>query len=319
MKKSLLKILFLSIIFTLFSKNVSASLPDTIVYYKPYFVDECIGTLRNNIYVTGVCGGRGLNYYELAQPYILQEGESIRIKGVGFLGDFYYIDIEDGGNIDSYFRNINIYQNDRLIKSVPYDTCVKAYGEPGFDDVVHNIYFYEELVLSDNFLLSIETMPESYANITETGIFGRETYCESFNLEDREAYHPLAKVNNEWIKMDNTVFGSMSNPCDTCLRFLYIFPILVPEENDDNEESSLSEVVENSVNVSPNPAKDFVNISCKEMITNIDIKDIIGRTLISKQYFDNNIQIDTKSLQQGCYILNIKTNSNSYSEKLIIK
>ncbi|MBQ9253645.1 MAG: T9SS type A sorting domain-containing protein, partial [Bacteroidales bacterium] len=145
-------------------------------------------------------------------------------------------------------------------------------------------------------------MPADYAGYLYSRLYGREMYCESFNLEDREAYHPLANKGNDWLKIEDIYFPSANNPCDTCLRFLYIFPILVPEENDDNEESSLSEVVENSVNVSPNPAKDFVNISCKEMITNIDIKDIIGRTLISKQYFDNNIQIDTKSLQQGCYI-----------------
>ncbi|MBQ9312401.1 MAG: T9SS type A sorting domain-containing protein [Bacteroidales bacterium] len=312
--KHLVKFLFVIFVFTLFSKNVSASVPDTSHYYKPYFVNDCMGNLANNLDLTCLNGGRGANYSELAQPYILPEGESIRINGVGFLGKFYY----GAGYMDSYFRNINIYQEGRLILSVPYDTCIVMGGYVG-SETFHNIYFEEDLVLTGSFLVSIETFPLDYNPYLHTRMYGKETYCESFNLEDREAYHPLGKMGNEWVKIDDVLFPSMYNPCDTCLRFLYIFPILVPEENDDNEESSLSEVVENSVNVSPNPAKDFVNISCKEMITNIDIKDITGRTLISKQYFDNNIQIDTKSLQQGCYILNIKTNSNSYSEKLIIK
>ncbi|MBQ9253646.1 MAG: hypothetical protein IJ180_02605 [Bacteroidales bacterium] len=88
--KHLVKILFLSIIFTVCYKNVSASLPDTVHYYKPYFVDECMENLSNNLHFELLHVGRWTHYHELAQPYVLPDEESIRIKGVGFLGYIYY-------------------------------------------------------------------------------------------------------------------------------------------------------------------------------------------------------------------------------------
>lgn len=56
----------------------------------------------------------------------------------------------------------------------------------------------------------------------------------------------------------------------------------------------------------PNPVKDYLNIDSEEMISNIEILDIEGRLLISKENINNiNYSTNLDSLSKGVYILKI--------------
>lgn len=85
-----------------------------------------------------------------------------------------------------------------------------------------------------------------------------------------------------------------------------------------------SEVVTTvGVNVYPNPAKDFLTIdfsSIKYKTAKLMLFDLSGKLVLSKteSEYEQKIVLNTASFPSGNYILNIKTDQNSYTKKVII-
>lgn len=70
----------------------------------------------------------------------------------------------------------------------------------------------------------------------------------------------------------------------------------------------------------PNPAKDFVYINRLPKESIVTIFDTVGRMVFSKKYSQTNISIETSTLANGVYIIQIESKGTSIlSEKLIIK
>ncbi|MBQ9253553.1 MAG: hypothetical protein IJ180_02135, partial [Bacteroidales bacterium] len=153
--------------------------PDSTHYYKPYFVENgCIPfDVYNNevLILMAQIGGR---YTEVAQPYVIPEGESITVKGIAFKGYFWFNSTDI---IDSELLNIHIYQDDRIIKSVPYDTCLRYVSNTSNTQIFREVYFDEELELSGDFLISIEAVPEDlYVSHIEAQLCSKSSYCQNF-------------------------------------------------------------------------------------------------------------------------------------------
>ncbi len=75
------------------------------------------------------------------------------------------------------------------------------------------------------------------------------------------------------------------------------------------------------IKVFPNPTNDFVNIefdSKQNTISTISIIDLSGKVLITKKIADN-IQLNTKGLKNGIYMLKIEINNNVITKKIIIE
>lgn len=77
------------------------------------------------------------------------------------------------------------------------------------------------------------------------------------------------------------------------------------------------------VNVYPNPARDFVTIdfsSIKYKTVKLTLFDLSGKLVLStvENQYQQKIEVNTAGFPSGSYILNIKTNQNSYSKKVII-
>lgn len=70
--------------------------------------------------------------------------------------------------------------------------------------------------------------------------------------------------------------------------------------------------------VYPNPAKDFINIS-SNVLGNVQIKDVAGRTILSSEITQNNQNIDISDLEKGIYFVVFTSNQQSYTQKLIIE
>ncbi|MEP7320792.1 MAG: Ig-like domain-containing protein [Saprospiraceae bacterium] len=70
----------------------------------------------------------------------------------------------------------------------------------------------------------------------------------------------------------------------------------------------------------PNPASDFINITVnnsKDLIEQISITDISGKTIISRNLVPvKHYQQTLSQLQQGVYVLRIKTNSGLFTQKV---
>ena len=70
----------------------------------------------------------------------------------------------------------------------------------------------------------------------------------------------------------------------------------------------------NSAFIYPNPAKDILNITSKD-VQNVDIYDLLGKMMLSEANPDS--KIDVSSLPQGVYIVKIITNNECHTEKFI--
>ncbi|MBQ9312235.1 MAG: hypothetical protein IJ213_04230, partial [Bacteroidales bacterium] len=241
--------------------------PDSTHYYKPYFVEN--GCIPFGVYTHGALPITQIaGYTEVAQPYVIPEGESITVKGVAFYGTFWFTTTNDIYEIvEPEFVNINIYQDNRIITSVPYDTCLRYVSNTSNTQIFREVYFDEELELSGNFLISIEAVPENlYGSYMEAQLAVGWTYCQSFN--ETGIYHPLKKRNGSWEDF---------NVSNSNVQFLHLYPILASNENnedpndDPNDDSGLSDIVKNNTFLSPNPAKDFVEITSSFKIKTIDV------------------------------------------------
>jgi len=79
-----------------------------------------------------------------------------------------------------------------------------------------------------------------------------------------------------------------------------------------------------SFSVYPNPTSDYLNILSSELEGEfeIDILDLSGKLLFSKQsrlQLNEAYQINQMHLNRGVYILRLRNQTESYSEKLIIQ
>ena len=86
--------------------------------------------------------------------------------------------------------------------------------------------------------------------------------------------------------------------------------------------SELSEVKQfesNQINIFPNPAGDFVVISGKSEIKNIELLDVTGKSVLKKQINSETGKIDLKKYQPGVYFLKIRTENSEFVKSLIIE
>ncbi len=83
----------------------------------------------------------------------------------------------------------------------------------------------------------------------------------------------------------------------------------------------LDDLLVESVAVYPNPSTDFVNVAWDEQlnVTNISLKDVFGRTLISQDAPAAGLQLTTSELPAGMYFVEVVTNAQRISKRLIIK
>ena len=85
-------------------------------------------------------------------------------------------------------------------------------------------------------------------------------------------------------------------------------------------------LVQDEINVYPNPFKDALNIDCREISSQssieIMITDLYGKTVFSDIYGDiqyqPNLTVDLSNLKSGIYFVNIvDSNFSSFSQKIV--
>ncbi len=84
--------------------------------------------------------------------------------------------------------------------------------------------------------------------------------------------------------------------------------------------TDISEVINSSTEIYPNPAKNSLNIvSYAAGINSISIFNLNGQKVLNTTVNANQIRINTSSLANGVYIVDIKSNNNSVKRKLVIE
>jgi len=83
--------------------------------------------------------------------------------------------------------------------------------------------------------------------------------------------------------------------------------------------TSINQYTSNNIFIYPNPANEFVNIYIPEYISSekIILFDNLGREVMSSNY-SGKLNLNTSSLSQGIYFLEVNDNKKIYREKLII-
>lgn len=74
---------------------------------------------------------------------------------------------------------------------------------------------------------------------------------------------------------------------------------------------------QSKISVSPNPSADFININTTDVITNIRIVDLSGKTVQDIQNGTN--RVDITNLSTGTYFLKYDTEGNHYLNRIVKK
>ena len=92
------------------------------------------------------------------------------------------------------------------------------------------------------------------------------------------------------------------------------------EVSEDTVNSALSRVeLENSVTISPNPAKDVLNISCDDNILEIEIRDISGRLLEMRKVNERRYDVDISNYVSGTYVVVVVSDKGRIGKKFIVE
>ena len=79
------------------------------------------------------------------------------------------------------------------------------------------------------------------------------------------------------------------------------------------------EFVINSIKLYPNPVVDIVTISSTEMMTNIEVVNILGQIVFSKSVNENETTIDMSRYSSGSYIVRVLVDEKVKIFKVIKK
>jgi hypothetical protein len=67
----------------------------------------------------------------------------------------------------------------------------------------------------------------------------------------------------------------------------------------------------------PNPVTDILNLSYSEMLTNVEVFNMIGQQVVSKKLNSNTGQIDMSQLPSGTYVIKVSSDDTSKVFKVI--
>lgn len=79
------------------------------------------------------------------------------------------------------------------------------------------------------------------------------------------------------------------------------------------------ELLEENIEIYPNPAKDVLNINSAFAIKEVEIYDALNRLIETRKANARNIQINLANYKAGSYIVKINTTKGSVKKKLIVK
>jgi len=86
---------------------------------------------------------------------------------------------------------------------------------------------------------------------------------------------------------------------------------------DDNIVSTDYQDIPSTIHVYPNPTNGLVQIRAGETISNIDITDLQGRTLLNFDVREKDFSFDISQVPVGVYFMRIIIEQNIWIEKII--
>lgn len=73
---------------------------------------------------------------------------------------------------------------------------------------------------------------------------------------------------------------------------------------------------DSTIQIYPNPASDYINISTTSTIQSVEMFDVLGKKV---KYLKNSNKVDARSLQSGIYIVKIYTDKGNIAKKILVE
>jgi hypothetical protein len=91
----------------------------------------------------------------------------------------------------------------------------------------------------------------------------------------------------------------------------------------ETREIRLNQLTDKPINLYPNPAKDFVNVECKDGIKEVKIFSTVGQQIATGMILQNNSNnklqtISTKQFTKGIYLVQVTTNKGEVRNKKLL-
>jgi hypothetical protein len=222
---------------------------------------------------------------------------------------------------DSEFQTINL----RVYERAENDACANAETIPTITDTAQEISFYtfgseinEEygcgtFNLEDYVDVWFEfTMPNLPGNLTITSyVYNHYAVFDACNGNEIHCFQGSDQVEG-LIPGETYILRAFQRQNEMFHPYAF-FDIWV-----DNTLGIEDQSLENTINIYPNPVRDYINISIPDhqTITAIQCYDLMGKQIFNSTYKE---QINVSHLKSGLYLLKIETLSGSFIKKIIIE
>jgi hypothetical protein len=260
------------------------------------------------INVIGECADPMLNNIAFSQPYHLDSaalviGIAAKVYGrKSTMGGYNYFRLRDSSNVEVAYCSI--------------PPLGSLGGQPGgLSQVPLGKYYFNNQVMLKDFYLSadvIETLPGDRCTyqFDHTCTFNADTTCLKIDKGCPVDDFPylMKGGSNQWTRFDqDTVYWYYRK------MHIGFYPIiLVPKLSLDKEMN-----IDNTCNVLPNPAKNYIKVMSHFKINDIEIFDIRGIMVKSVLINSHEKQINISDLALGTYLVKINTARGSSTKKLI--
>ena len=81
--------------------------------------------------------------------------------------------------------------------------------------------------------------------------------------------------------------------------------------------ASINKFEDAEFSLSPNPAKEVLNLKASKAISNIEIYNVMGQKILAKKINAVNNSIDISKLNKGMYLMNVTIDSTTESYRFI--
>ncbi len=158
-------------------------------------------------------------------------------------------------------------------------------------------------------------------------LIAEESILEQYGLTTQEAILEYFAQNGE--KSYENLGGTISDCANGSLMKVYTFAY-----NGNNELGTvnlvdiimgegvvgLNDVMTNvDVNIYPNPANKFINVSSLSIIDRVQITNVLGQVVMVKEIGANGANINIENLKSGNYFVTIYSNEGVATKKLLVK
>ncbi|TBV25226.1 MULTISPECIES: T9SS type A sorting domain-containing protein [Meridianimaribacter] len=310
--------------------GASVSTEETCIGDSDYILDawwQVTMPITGNLFVD-TPGGNGIAVYDACngnQLFCALETSSAfklidnLIEGNTYLIRFFNTESTLFGPADFHSMNLRVFER------AENDACANAETIPTITDTAQEINFYtfgseinEEygcgtFNLEDYVDVWFEfTMPNLPGNLTITSyVYNHYAVFDACNGNEIHCFQGSDQVEG-LIPGETYILRAFQRQNEMFHPYAF-FDIWV-----DNTLGIEDQSLENTINIYPNPVRDYINISIanNQTITAIQCYDLMGKQIFNSTYKE---QINVSYLKSGLYLLKIETLSGSFIKKIMVE